>query len=122
MNQRKGALKERNEGLLRSGMWDARVMRKDRRRYETRILKKYRGDWGLVLSSHYRKGRSCKRMNGGRKGKSSKRRLRLESTRELPPSAGFPSPPGGVALPAPPLGRLRHPFGQPPPSAAVKET
>ena len=39
-------------------------------------------------------------------------------TRELPPSAGFPSRSRSVAPSAPPLGR---PFGQPPPSAAVKE-
>ena len=46
----------------------------------------------------------------------------LSYTRELPPSAVFPSPSGGVAPSAPPLGCLRRPFGQPPPSAAVKES
>ena len=40
---------------------------------------------------------------------------------KFPPSAGFPSPSGGVAPSAPPLGHLRRPFGRPPPSAAVKE-
>ena len=37
----------------------------------------------------------------------------LNNTRELPPSAVFPSPSGSVAPSAPPL-------GQPPPPAAVK--
>ena len=45
----------------------------------------------------------------------------FDNTRELPPSAGFPSPSGGVAPSASPLGRLWRPFGQPPPSVAVKE-
>ena len=41
-------------------------------------------------------------------------------TRKLPPSAGFPSPFGGVASPAPPLGALPTLVWRPPPSAAVK--
>ena len=40
---------------------------------------------------------------------------------KYPPSAAFPSPSGGVAPSAPPLVRLRRPFGKPPPLAAVKE-
>ena len=32
------------------------------------LLKKSRGDIRLVLSSHNRKGRNCKRMNGARNG------------------------------------------------------
>ena len=38
-----------------------------------------------------------------------------------PPSVGFSSPSGGVLPSAPPLGRLGHPSGKPPPSAVVKE-
>ena len=40
---------------------------------------------------------------------------------KFPPSAGFPSPSGGVTPSMPPLGHLRRPCGRPPPSAAVKE-
>ena len=53
-------------GFLRSVLWDARDMRKD----SPPLLNKCRGDSGLLLFSHGRKGRSCKRMNGARKGKS----------------------------------------------------
>ena len=38
-----------------------------------------------------------------------------------PPSAGFPSPSGGAAPSASPLGPFRCPFWKPPPSAAVKD-
>ena len=40
--------------LLQSGMWDARDMIKDRWRCGTLLLKKDRGDWVFVLSSHDR--------------------------------------------------------------------
>ena len=50
-------------------MWDLRDMKKNRR-YESPLLKKGRGEWGLVLSSHDRKAGSCKSMNGAGKGKS----------------------------------------------------
>ena len=40
----------------------------------------------------------------------------LLQTRELPPSARFPSPSGKPRFP-----QWRFPFGKPPPSAAVKE-
>ena len=36
----------------------------------TPLLKKGRGDSGLVISSHDRKGASCKWMNGTREGNS----------------------------------------------------
>ena len=51
-------------------MSDARNMRKDGRRYWASLLKKGRGDCGLVLSSHGRKGGGCKWMNGAAKEKS----------------------------------------------------
>ena len=57
-------------------------MRKDGRRCEASLLKKVSGDWGSVLSSHDRKGGNCKRMNGGGKGKSENRDLKLESIME----------------------------------------
>ena len=34
------------------------------------LLKKGRGEWRIVLSSHDRNGENCKRMNGARKGNS----------------------------------------------------
>ena len=40
---------------------------------------------------------------------------------KYPLSAGFPSPSGGVAPWAPPLGAFGSPVGKPPPSAAVKD-
>ena len=44
----------------------------------------------------------------------------LSYARELPPSAGFPSPSGGVAPQAPPLGAFGAPVGAP--AAPIWET
>ena len=54
-------------------------MRKYGRKCGAPLFKKVRGEWGLVPSSHDRNGESSKRMNGGGKEKSEKRRLKLES-------------------------------------------
>ena len=48
-------------------------MGKDGRRCGVPLLKKGRGHWELVLSSHDRKGGTYKRMHGGGKGKSCRR-------------------------------------------------
>ena len=55
---------------LRLGMWDARDMMKAGRMCGVLLLKKGRGEWRIVLSSHDRNGENCKRMNGARKGNS----------------------------------------------------
>ena len=46
--------------------------------------------------------------------------IALYYTRELPPSAGLPSPSGGVAPPAPPLSDFGTPVGVP--AAPIWET
>ena len=53
-----------------SGMWDERDMRKYGRECGITLLMKRREDWGLVQTSHDRKGGSCKKINGAGKGKS----------------------------------------------------
>ena len=51
-------------------MWNARYIGKDGRRCGAPLFNKGRGNWGLVLFSHGRKGGSSIRMYGARKGKS----------------------------------------------------